>query len=153
MCFAFTPQSFISDCRVSSFSLMLLFLYLCCSIRSCLTQSLLDCLDIVFKSVVPVALSTLLRARDFLPAIASLTASSPKQRRAWCFRFAVDALSFESWKRRMPPACTLHLAAAQVKKWQGRLSWYWKVTSGLMSGYAGDTGTAILGRDGYKGKR
>ena len=31
------------------------------------------------------------------PAIAALTASSPKQRRVWCLRFAVEALSFESW--------------------------------------------------------
>jgi hypothetical protein len=31
-----------------------------------------------------------------LPAMAALIASSPKQRRAWCLRLAVDALSFES---------------------------------------------------------
>ena len=31
-----------------------------------------------------------------LPAIAALTTSSPKQRRVWCLRLAVDDLSFES---------------------------------------------------------
>ena len=77
--FAFTSQSFISDCGVSSsllyafipftyavttrsvlirVSQVLQYSLLSLTAESCLTQSPLDCLDIVFKSVVQVALST-----------------------------------------------------------------------------------------------
>ena len=79
-----------------------------------------------------------LRSEACLPAIAALIASSPKQRVAWCLRLAMEALSLESWKQWTPPVRSLHLEAAQAKKWHGWPSWYWRVTSGLKNAYIGE---------------
>ena len=48
------------------------------------------------------------------PAIAALTASSPKHCRVWCLRLAVEALSFESWKWWITLVCALHFGVAQA---------------------------------------
>ena len=50
----------------------------------------------------------------------------------------MEALSLESWKRQTPPMRSLHLEAAQAKKWHGRPSWYWRVTSGLKNAFIGE---------------
>ena len=80
----------------------------------------------------------LLRSEACLPAIVALIASSLKQRVAWCLRLAMEALSLESWKRQTPPVHSLHLEAAQAKKWHGQPLWYWRVTSGLKIAYIGE---------------
>ena len=73
----------------------------------------------------------------FLPVTVELTVSLPKHRTMWCLWFAIEDLSFESWKCFTPPECNLHLSAAQAKKWHSWLSWYWRVTSGLKNVWIG----------------
>ena len=51
-----------------------------------------------------------------LPLAALVTASALKHLVAWCLRLAVDDLSLESWKQRIPPVDVLQWGAAQVKK-------------------------------------
>lgn len=54
------------------------------------------------------------------PFVLLFTTSSPKHWIAWCWRFAVEALSLESWKWHTPPTIVLHFQVAQGKKWHSR---------------------------------
>jgi hypothetical protein len=61
-----------------------------------------------------------------------LTASSPKQRIAWCRKLAVDDLSLESWNWWTPPSVVLHFQATHGQKWHSQLSWYWIETLSVL---------------------
>ena len=54
------------------------------------------------------------------PFVPLCTASSPKHQITWCRRFAVEALSLESWKWRTPPTIVLHFWVAQGKMWHSQ---------------------------------
>ena len=63
------------------------------------------------------------------PLKALSTASFPQQATAWCFRFVVEDLSFESWYRRTPPVELLHFRAPHGKKCTSRPSMCSTVTA------------------------